>query len=188
MTERNKMWFTLFPAIIAFVGVLVGAVITTGAIYLLAVRKETADAANDAGKWRRDRCLEAYTDVLRACDVVFSEAAAAYGIKCATPGHLKQAEIVIEMVAEMYRAAGRAYLLGPQEIHQPLNELVIFFGKDLCGKASALMRPSEDTWRHIVNRYSHLYTTFRHEARNDLGVHQPLHTMNELSRRVNRTR
>ena len=36
---------TLIPAMIGFVGVLVGAVITTGANYLLAVRKEKAEAA-----------------------------------------------------------------------------------------------------------------------------------------------
>jgi hypothetical protein len=38
---------TLIPAMIGFVGVLVGAVITTGANYLLAVRKEKAEAARD---------------------------------------------------------------------------------------------------------------------------------------------
>jgi hypothetical protein len=45
MTERIKMWTTLIPAIIGFVGVLVGAGITTGTNYLLAVRKEKAEAA-----------------------------------------------------------------------------------------------------------------------------------------------
>jgi hypothetical protein len=38
---------TLIPAMIGFVGVLVGAVITTGANYLLAVRKEKAEATRD---------------------------------------------------------------------------------------------------------------------------------------------
>jgi len=38
---------TLIPAMVGFVGVLVGAVITTGANYLLAVRKEKAEAARD---------------------------------------------------------------------------------------------------------------------------------------------
>ena len=38
---------TLLPAVIGLVGVLVGAVITTGANYLLAVRREKADAAKD---------------------------------------------------------------------------------------------------------------------------------------------
>jgi hypothetical protein len=39
------MWTTLIPAIIGVVGVLVGAGITTAANYLLAVRKEKAEAA-----------------------------------------------------------------------------------------------------------------------------------------------
>ena len=38
---------TLIPAMIGFVGVLIGAVITTGANYLLVVRKEKAEAARD---------------------------------------------------------------------------------------------------------------------------------------------
>jgi hypothetical protein len=41
------MWTTLTPAIIGFVGVLVGSLISTGANYLLAVRKEKADATKD---------------------------------------------------------------------------------------------------------------------------------------------
>ena len=41
------MWVTLSPAIIGLVGVLVGAVITTGANYMLAVRKEAAETAKD---------------------------------------------------------------------------------------------------------------------------------------------
>ena len=39
------MWITLMPAIIGLVGVLVGGIISTGANYLLAVRKERAEEA-----------------------------------------------------------------------------------------------------------------------------------------------
>jgi hypothetical protein len=41
------MWATLAPAIIGFVGVIIGAGITTGTNYLLAVRKEAAEEAKD---------------------------------------------------------------------------------------------------------------------------------------------
>jgi hypothetical protein len=47
MTERANMWITLTPAIIGLVGVLIGAGITTGTNYLLAVRKEAAEEAKD---------------------------------------------------------------------------------------------------------------------------------------------
>ena len=43
--ERIKTWAPITPAIIGLAGVLVGSAITTGANYLLAVRKETAEAA-----------------------------------------------------------------------------------------------------------------------------------------------
>jgi hypothetical protein len=39
-----KMWTTLIPAIVGLLGVVVGAVITTGTNYVLAVRKERAEA------------------------------------------------------------------------------------------------------------------------------------------------
>lgn len=44
------MWNTLFPAIMPLVGVIVGAVITTGTNYMLAVRKEKAEEALVARK------------------------------------------------------------------------------------------------------------------------------------------
>ena len=44
------MWATLTPAIIGLVGVLVGALISTGANYWLAVRKEATDAALEKAK------------------------------------------------------------------------------------------------------------------------------------------
>ena len=47
VAEATKLWVTLTPAIIGLVGVLVGAVITTGANYWLAVRKENAEASKD---------------------------------------------------------------------------------------------------------------------------------------------
>ncbi len=45
MPQAVKSWRTLSPAIIGFLGVIVGASISTGANYVLAVRKENADAA-----------------------------------------------------------------------------------------------------------------------------------------------
>jgi hypothetical protein len=47
VVEATKLWVTLTPAIIGLVGVLVGAVISTGANYWLAVRKENAEASKD---------------------------------------------------------------------------------------------------------------------------------------------
>jgi hypothetical protein len=51
MPLKVKTWATITPAIIGLVGVLVGAIITTGANYLLAVRQETADAASLGMRW-----------------------------------------------------------------------------------------------------------------------------------------
>jgi hypothetical protein len=50
MAERTNMWTTLTPALIGLLGVLVGATISTGATYWLAVRKETTDLATEKTK------------------------------------------------------------------------------------------------------------------------------------------
>jgi hypothetical protein len=50
MTERTNMWTTLTPALIGLLGVLVGATISTGATYWLAVRKEAVDVATEKAK------------------------------------------------------------------------------------------------------------------------------------------
>lgn len=44
------MWTTITPALIGLLGVLVGATISTGATYWLAVRKEAVDAAIEKNK------------------------------------------------------------------------------------------------------------------------------------------
>jgi hypothetical protein len=57
---------------------------------------------NEDRKRRRDRCLEAYSEVLRAVASVQFEADAIYcGADCETEEHPKQHGIVLEKVAEM---------------------------------------------------------------------------------------
>lgn len=50
MTERTKMWTTIAPALIGLFGVLVGALVSTGATYWLEERKQAVDAANERSK------------------------------------------------------------------------------------------------------------------------------------------
>jgi hypothetical protein len=123
---------------------------------------------NEERTWRRNHCLEAYTDVLRACAIVAFETEAAYGMECATSDHAKQRSIVLEKVADMYRAADRASLLGPQEIRQPLYELVLFCGKELgarsthvlsCQKVSGAKSETKVTFGFIQNLLTRRGTT-----------------------------
>jgi hypothetical protein len=121
-------------------------------------------------QWRRDRCLEAYTDVLRACAVVAYEADAAYGIAPESSDRAAQSKLLLESVAEMYRVADRASLLGPSDIWEPLRALVRGCG-EIAAKATAYPKLSEDEWRKLIGTdYADRSAKFLVDARNDLAV------------------
>jgi hypothetical protein len=83
----NTAIVSLVVAGIALVGVMVGAGITTGVNYLLAVRKEAADTRN----WRRDHALEAYSEFSRLVDTIITEANQAYVAECESVEYIKLA-------------------------------------------------------------------------------------------------
>ena len=61
---------------------------------------------NESQKWRRDRCLEAYSELVRVVELVRHESDICYLAKeCGTEEHTKQAEIVFLKMAEMNRIA-----------------------------------------------------------------------------------
>jgi hypothetical protein len=134
---------------------------------------------NEARNWRRDRCLEAYTDVLRACDEVRFLAEAVRVIDLDDAARPAQSNLVLEKVAEMYRAADRAALLGPNEIQKHLGALVLYCGKQIGARGVASPGVSEDEWRNVIHNFATLFSHFRNDARSDLGVHSPLHTLEE---------
>jgi hypothetical protein len=75
------MWNTLFPAIMPLVGVIVGAVTTTGTNYVLAVRKEKAEEALVARKEATEAAKDkvARTNELKvAARLISNELYAAY--------------------------------------------------------------------------------------------------------------
>src|SRR5271167_3153297 len=71
--------------------------------------------AREVRQWRRDRCLEAYADVLRTNEAVVNKATTLY---------LEESDIVakrqdlIEQIAEFHRATQRASLLAPIEMNE----------------------------------------------------------------------
>ena len=75
MPLKVKTWATITPAIIGLVGVLVGATITTGANYLLAVRQERADAAKE--KSEREVALKTAARLITH-EFVWAQAAASF--------------------------------------------------------------------------------------------------------------
>jgi len=143
--------------------------------------------SNEARHWRRDRCLEAYTDVLRACDTLVYESNRAYRTEFESSARLAQNEVVLDKTAEMYRASDRATLVGSDEVQKQLGALVLHCGKKIGAMSIARPKPTEDEWhKATVDDFAVLFGKFRNDARNDLGVNPPLHTVEEWKRILGR--
>jgi hypothetical protein len=135
---------------------------------------------NEDRKWRRDRCLEAYSEVLRAVDSVRFEADATYfGADCGTEEHAKQHEIVLEKVAEMYRTEQRVRLVAPDEVNARLRALAYHVGTEIGAKLSKCPKIDEGGRKSAMEKFAELLVRFTNEARNDLGIHPPLHRFEE---------
>lgn len=126
---------------------------------------------NETRKWRRERCLEAYTEILSSCDFVVFEADKAYGIECGSLVHNKQHEVVLEKVSEMYRTLDKAILLGSQEVHKKLSGLTLYCGAEIGAKSVMCPKLSKGEWHKIrVTDLAPLYSDCQNAARNDLEI------------------
>jgi hypothetical protein len=133
---------------------------------------------NDAMKWRRDHALQSYTDFIQACSVVMEESDKIYEME-QSPERVAQADALFNKVAEMYRLSDRVTLLAPANMHKPLYELAHYYGQDIAARAQKSPKPSWEEWKAIRARAPALYMDFMMKARNDLGVHEPLYTVEE---------
>lgn len=140
---------------------------------------------NESRKWRREHALEAYTAVLRACAVVMDEADNIYHMEPSAE-RVAQGKLLFEKVAEMYRLSDRVTLLGPREIHASVDALTLYYGTDIAARAQKAPKPSDDEWRVIRAGAAPLYMKFMMQARNDLGVHEPLYPIEELVNRLSK--
>src|SRR5438046_1233047 len=84
-------------------------------------------------QWRRDRCLEAYTDVLRACEIVTNEATKLYLELC---DQTTQLRILSEKTLELHRATQRIMLLAP-EMMPTRTALVVHCETKIATRAAA---------------------------------------------------
>ena len=159
-------------SIIAIILSLITVGGTLGGIWL----GRMLERSNETRKWRRERCLEAYTQVISLCDIVAFEANKAYGIECGSLAHNKQAELVLEKVSEMYRTVDKTILLGSQEVHKKINNLTLYCGKEIAAKSVKCPKPSEIEWHKIsVKDFAPLFNDCLMSARNDLEIFPKLY-------------
>lgn len=140
---------------------------------------------NEDRTWRRDRCLEAYSELLRTVEMVRFEADAAYsGADCGTQEHAKQHGIVLEKVTEMYRTEQRVNLVAPDEVNARLGALAYHVGTEIGAKLSKCPKIDESERKSAMKKLATLLVHFINQARNDLGIHPPLHTIEEWKKIV----
>jgi hypothetical protein len=162
--------------IMTLVGVVIGAGITTGVAYVLAVRREKAERSN----WRRDQCLTAYADALKACTAIHFETMAVYMADANTEEQVLHAGLVSKEVAALQGHVDTVLLLSPKEMYDDIKNLV---SHSLGLAAKSLHRPKIPTneWAEIHGSgYTDVYVAFTAAARNDLGIHTPHFTANEM--------
>ena len=129
------------------------------------------ERSNETRKWRRERCLEAYTEVLRSCDIVATEADKAYAIECGSLEHLKQNEIVTEKIWEMYSTIDKAFLLGSEEVQKKIGDLTSYCGKEVGAKSVLCPKLSQGEWHKIrITNLAPLFVDCRNAARRDLEL------------------
>jgi hypothetical protein len=134
------------------------------------------ERSNEKRKWRRERCLEVYTEVLNSCDVVVFEADKAYGIECGDWKHVEQNEVVLEKVSEMDRALHKALLLLSRDVYRKVFDLADHCGKQIGSKSMKCPKLSESEWHKIrIIDLAPLFADCQFAARNDLELFPKLY-------------
>jgi len=118
-------------------------------------------------QWRRDRCLEAYADVLQGCHDVINAASQLY---LEESDEFGKRQIVIEKLAELHRAENRTMLLAPPKFEQPLLALVQHIEKKIAVQAGKSPRLPIDEWTKLTTTDAGVVVgQFAAIARRDLG-------------------
>jgi hypothetical protein len=155
-------------AVIGLVGVVIGAGISTGVTYLLAIRREKTEQGN----WRRDRALEAYSEFMRLVDAITLEANGAYYAKGESDEYKKHGPMVVANLAELYRANDRVLLLASEELRLPFTALCRHVTGEFVTKAVECPKVPEVEFKEARTKLADLSWTFTVTARNDLGVNR----------------
>jgi hypothetical protein len=178
-SKRGQMWTTFIPAIIGLVGVFVGAAISTTATYWFTARKEVTDTKN----WRRDRALEAYVDVLKVTSTVYFESVATYTAECNTEEQTKHVRLIMGAVGELHGVGNKVLLLSPKEMFDDFQKLASYLSTEVVGNSLQCPKIPKTEWDRIQGAdLVRLQNNFVLAARNDLGIHAPHLTAQELMR------
>jgi transposase len=132
---------------------------------------------NEDRKWRRDRALEAYSEVIKAVEGVRNAADIAYFIEeCGTEEHRKQIRVVGDKLAELLRVGQSAMLVAPTAVNVPMKMLREHMG-EVAQKSNDCPKIENSERKAIMLKFSQPLSLFLSEARNDVGVHSSLYSV-----------
>ena len=125
---------------------IIQSIITVGGVLMGAWLGSRLMRGKEERQWRRDRCLEIYTDFILACEIVANQAdQVVVQRKHETNQDTSDIELLYEKIKDMSRAADKALLLIPREMDS-IQELVTH-----CSNLShaATRSPNADEWKKL---------------------------------------
>jgi hypothetical protein len=162
---------------IVLITALVTGIISISAVWL----GSHLTRENEIRKWRRDQALEAYVDVLKASATVYFESVATYLAECNTEEQTKHVHLVMVAVAELHGLANKVLLLSPKEMFDDFQNLASYLSKEIVGNSLKCPKIPNAEWDRIQGAdFVRVQNDFILAARNDLGIHAPLLTAQEL--------
>jgi GTP-sensing pleiotropic transcriptional regulator CodY len=142
-------------------------------------RKEVSEERS----WRRDRALEAYVDVLKASATIQFESTAAYFAECNTEEQTRHVRSIFGAVGELHALGNRVLLLSPKEMFDDFTNLTGYLSTEIVGNSLKCPKISKTEWDRILGTdFIRVFSNFTVAARNDLGIHVPHLSPEELMR------
>lgn len=140
------------------------------------------ERSNEDRKWRRERCLEAYTEVFNSCENLVFESNNAYRIECGSLEHNKQVEVIIKKLLELTHSNDKAGLLGSEYAFRMLGELINHCASEIAVKSIKCPKLPESEWQKIMSTdFVAILVNCRNAARDDLKIYPKLYSIPGLS-------
>jgi hypothetical protein len=129
---------------------------------------------SETQKWRRDRALEAYSEVIKAVEAVRNAADISYfshfDEPCVSEQRAKHMGVVADKLAELLRVVQSVKLVAPDAVNGSISILRDHMG-EVADKSNECPKIEKSERKAIMSKFSLLLSQFLNEARNDLGVH-----------------
>jgi hypothetical protein len=172
---------SIILSIIAVLGTLGGAL---GGTWLGVWLKQGADDR----AWYRQQRLEAYLELMTACDSVMHAAYDVYE-EGGPPPDVAKADL-LDKVAALHRAGDRVKLLGSLKVMGIIDNVLLYCGDTLTRQALEWPHVSGVEWMRVTQERDNMYHSLLYLAQSDLlreGKEEHI-SVRALTRRMKRTR